>query len=80
MDQTPCAPASDDVVLSRATDGSLRYMLSSSGGTPQIICATYEDAIARADRFARAQHLDVWRTDNNRTFRRILECRPGRSS
>lgn len=73
-------PTPGDIVLSRANDGSIRYLLSKFGGAPQIMCAAYEDAVAEAYRFARAQNLDVWQTDDNRTFRRILECRMASSA
>jgi hypothetical protein len=43
--------------------------------TPQIACKTYEEAIVQADRFAQSQHVDVWKTDNDRAFTRIIECR-----
>ena len=77
MTQTSAlTPARGDVVLSRADDGSERYVLSKSGGRPQIVCATYELAAAAAGRFAQAQHLDVWLAEDRRTFRLILECHP----
>ena len=68
-------PKSGDVILRRTNDASHRFTLSTSGEAPQIACATYEEAIARADRFAQSQHVDIWQTDDDRAFTRIVECR-----
>lgn len=67
-------PKSGDVILRRTNDASRRYTLSTSGEAPQITCATYEEAIAQADRFAQSQYVDVWKT-NDQAFTRILEYR-----
>jgi hypothetical protein len=64
-------------VLSRTHDASRRNTLSTSGEAPQIACVTYEEAMARADRFAHSQHVDVWQTDDDRAFTQIIECRGG---
>ena len=64
-----------DIILGRANDASHRYTLSTSGQPSQIACATYEEAIARAGRFAHSQHVDVWQTDDQRAFTLIVECR-----
>jgi hypothetical protein len=68
-------PKPGDVILSRTHDASRRYTLSTSEEAPQIACVTCEEAIARADRFAHSQHVDVWQTDDDRAFTRIIECR-----
>jgi hypothetical protein len=68
-----------DIVLRPSDDGS-RYTLSTLGEAPQVLCFTYEEAAAQADRFARARRLDVWQTDDDRTFQRIREFRLPRSS
>jgi hypothetical protein len=69
------SPKAGDVILRRTTDASRRYTLSTFGEVPQIACPTLEDAVARADRFARFQHVDVWKTDDDRAFTRVIECR-----
>jgi hypothetical protein len=68
-------PAVGDIILSRTNDASRRYTLSSSGEAPQITCSTYEEAIARAERFARSHTVDVWQTDDGHAFTRLVECR-----
>lgn len=68
-------PKAADVILKRTNDASRRCTLSTSGEAPQIVCATADEAIAQADRFARTHHVDVWQTDDGRTFTRILEAR-----
>jgi hypothetical protein len=73
-------PKPGDVILSRSHDASRRYTLSTSAETPQIACVTYEEAIARADRFAQSQHVDVWHTDDDYTFTRVIECRVSTSA
>jgi hypothetical protein len=68
-------PKRGDVVVSRANDGSTRYALNRFGESPQVMCATREEAAVQAERFARTQHLDVWQTEDGRTFTRIFEAR-----
>jgi hypothetical protein len=68
-------PKRGDIVVSRANDGSRRYALNRFGESPQVICATREEAAVQADRFARTQHVDVWQTEDGRTFARVFEAR-----
>jgi hypothetical protein len=68
-------PKPGDVILSRTHDASRRYTLSTSEGAFQIACKTYKEVIAQADRFAQSQHVDVWKTNDDRAFTRIIECR-----
>ena len=68
-------PQPGDVILRRTHDASRCHTLSTSGEAPQIACKTFQEAIARADRFAQFQHVDVWQTDDDRAFTRIIECR-----
>jgi hypothetical protein len=75
MPYSSSKPMPGDVVLRRTTDASHRYTLSTSEKVPQVACKTYEDAIARADRFAQSQHVDVWQTEDDPVFTRIIECR-----
>lgn len=72
-------PRSGDVILRRTNDASRGYTLCTSEAAPQIVCATYEEAIARADRFARSEHVDIWQTDDDRVFERVIEYRDVRS-
>jgi hypothetical protein len=70
-----------DVVIRRTGIASRPYTLSTSQEAPQIVCRTYDEAIARASRFARPRLIDVWVTDDDRAFVRVIECRPvGRES
>lgn len=64
-----------DIILTRTNDAPWRYTLTSSGEAPQITCTTYEEAIARAERFARSHGVDVWQTDDGHAFTRIIESR-----
>ena len=73
-------PKSGDIILRRPNDASCRFTLSTSEEPPQIACPTYEEAIAQADRFAQSQHVDVWQTDDDRAFARIIEYRAVRSA
>ena len=68
-------PKRGDIVVSRAHEGSHRYELRMFGEAPQVACATREEAAAQADRFARTHHVDVWQTEDGRTFTRIFEAR-----
>ena len=69
------APRAGDIILRQPKDASRRYTLGTSGEHPQIACATREEAIERANRFAQSQYVDVWLTEDDRSFTRIIECR-----
>ena len=68
-------PKRGDIVVGRAHDGLQRYELSIFGEPPQVACATLEDAVANADRFARTHDVDAWQTEDGRTFTRIFDAR-----
>jgi len=68
-------PQCQDVILRRTHGASRRYTLSTAGEAPQIAYKTYEEAITQADRFAQLQHVDVWQTDDDRSFTRVIEYR-----
>jgi hypothetical protein len=68
-------PKVGDVVLRRANDAPLLYTICTTGEAPQIACATFEEAIARADAFAQVHNVDVWHTDDGHEFTRIVEGR-----
>ena len=68
-------PRAGDIILKRTNDVPSRYTLSTSGEPAQILCATRDEAIARAERFAQSHHVDVWRTDDDCSVTRIIECR-----
>jgi hypothetical protein len=70
-------PKPGDIVVSRANDGSHRYVLSTFGEAPQVLCTTREEAASQADRFARMHRVDVWQTEDGRAFTRIFEARLG---
>lgn len=74
----PLVPRPGDIILRKAADASCRsqqYTLSTSDEPPQIACATYEEALGHARRFAQSQHLDVWETDDTDTFQHVIEYR-----
>ena len=73
-------PQSGDVILSRTRDASRRYTLSTLEGAAQMACKTYAEALAQVDRFAQSQHVDVWKTDNDRAFTRVIACRVASST
>jgi hypothetical protein len=72
-------PKRGDMVVTPTNDGSHRYALGTFGEAPQLVCPTQQEAMAQADRFARTHHLDVWQTDDGRTFTRISKARSGRT-
>jgi hypothetical protein len=68
-------PQAGDIILKRTNDLSSRFTLATNGEVPQLTCATFEEAIARADAFAQRHNVDVWHTDDDRVFTRIVEGR-----
>ncbi|RPI56699.1 MAG: hypothetical protein EHM55_04475 [Acidobacteria bacterium] len=69
------SPKIGDVILRRTNDASYRYTLTTTGEAPQIACATFEEAIARADAFAQSHNVEVWHTDDGHVFTRLVERR-----
>jgi hypothetical protein len=72
-------PKLGDILVSCANDRSRQYTLGRFGEAPQVMCATRAEAAAHADRFARMHRVDVWQTEDGRTFTRIFEARPASS-
>lgn len=72
---TEDGPKAGDIILRRTNDASYRYTLTTTEEVPQIACATFEAAIARADAFARSHKVDVWYTDDDRVLTPIVEGR-----
>ena len=75
MASTP--QARDVVVLQRArpAKASQRYVVSVVGRPEQYSEATYEQALNRADSFARHEGVDVWYTEDGAAFRSITRRR-----
>jgi hypothetical protein len=59
------APEAGDVVLVRTNENPPCYTLSTSPEPPQIAYSTYDEALARAVRFARSRSVNVWRSEGS---------------
>jgi ABC-type transporter Mla subunit MlaD len=69
-------PHDGDVVISKSvSDQSTIYRLSTVSGTWQMSCATYDEALRRVDDFATDDHVDVWYTEDEQSFRRVRQHR-----
>jgi len=53
-------PEAGDVLINRLRRPAATYALSVMPGPSQIVCGTYDEALARAMRFAKKKHVDVW--------------------
>ena len=73
------SPRAGDIIMSRMGDGSHRYALSTLDEALQVLCATREEAVAQAHRFARTHRVDVWQTEDGTAFTRMFETRPASS-
>lgn len=72
-------PRNEDVIIKRTNDGSSRYTLGTLREPAQFSCATYNDAVARASRYAAAFRVRAWQTDDDRRFTRIMKTQPAAS-
>ena len=69
-------PKEGDIVVHKRNVGRLsRYDVSITGRPPQYTIETYEQALNRADSFAREARVDVWYTDDGVRFRRVTSRR-----
>jgi hypothetical protein len=58
-------PEAGDVVLVCTNENPPCYALSTSPDPPQIAYSTYDEAVARAMRFARSRSVNVWRREGS---------------
>lgn len=69
-------PASGDIVVARASEGSGSYTVTQVPDPPCFVCATLPDAVDSARAFARIHRVDVWVGDGEEpTLRHVF--RPG---
>ena len=61
-------PATDDVLITRADDSSGRYTLGTLQSPGQLLCATYQEAIARATKYVKTSRVRIWHTEDGQTF------------
>jgi hypothetical protein len=72
------APARGDVLVVNTGTGAEPYELSVVPGPVQARYDEYELAVERARRFARFAYVDLWYTEDRRTFVLLDLCRPAR--
>lgn len=68
-------PQAGDILIHRTTASPPRYVVNALPGPPQAAYETYDQAVASVTRFATAQRIDVWYTDDHRAFRRVIARR-----
>jgi acyl-CoA reductase-like NAD-dependent aldehyde dehydrogenase len=68
-------PRPDDIVVHRHVHSPVVYALSRFNAAPQFSYKTYDEAIRRAIRFARREHLDAWYTNDGQRYERIAKRR-----
>ena len=59
-------PEPGDIVISPFDGFPGHYALSVRPGPAQFVCVTYQEALARARRFARRARVDVWVEEDTR--------------
>src|SRR5579864_9421505 len=59
-------PTAEDIVIRRLIDGV--FAVAPKAGPPQLLCSTFEDALARAGSVAAEQRVRLWLTEDDRTF------------
>ena len=70
------SPRPGDLLLAQSSDQSLRFNVSVLGEPPQITYDSYPEALVHAERFARIQHVDVWRVAPGGILARVIDHRP----
>jgi hypothetical protein len=64
-------PQSGDVVIVRRAASAAAYVLRVFRGAFQVSFSTFDEALARAESFARHDRVDVWYTEDERSFRLV---------
>jgi len=67
-------PRDGDVVVSKPT-AKVEHEIAIVPASPHIVCATHDEAVARANQMARERHVDAWLTEDLRHFLRVASYR-----
>jgi hypothetical protein len=68
-------PQPGDIVIWRRRQSPVRFAVSEYPGPKQFQVATYDQAVERAERFARRVHVDGWYTLDGKKYLRIAQHR-----
>jgi hypothetical protein len=68
-------PRPGDIVVHRQVHSPAVYVLSRLDGTLQFSYKTYDEAVARAIRFASRESLDAWYTNDEQRYERFAKYR-----
>ena len=68
-------PRNGDVLVSHPT-ATRERRIAIVPGPPDVVCATYAEAVACATRMAHERRVDAWLTEDLRNFLRLVSCRP----
>ena len=69
-------PRPGDLVVHRQVHSPAVYAMGTLDGPSQFFCRTYDEAIARAIRFASRESLDAWYTNDEQRYERFARHRP----
>jgi hypothetical protein len=72
-------PGKGDVIIYRcqASAPAPAYLLSVFERAFQISCPTYEEAVKQATGFASRDHVDVWYSEDQASYRLVAQYRDG---
>ena len=68
---TSAEPHRQDILIRHEPDG--RFTIGTCGGSPQLECSTFAEALRRGGDFATRAHLDSWYVGNDRSSRRLAD-------
>jgi len=69
---TESKPQAGDILVHRTTASPGQYVISAIPGSLQAASKTYNQAVASVPGFLTAQRVDVWYTDDDRAFGRVI--------
>lgn len=67
----PQQPKAGDVVIHQRSPKT--YTIRTASGSPQISCATLEEALERARSFANRAEVTVWFTTDDKEFKTLAD-------
>jgi len=65
------SPEPGDILIRRVNGSRRAHALCVVPHAPQVACRTYDEALARATRFAETGRVDVWRVEGQDRFARV---------
>ena len=75
MEPNGAAPVAGDIIVHKRHASGDLYALGVFKRAPQLTCQAHEEAVKRATEFAVKDGVDVWYTEDGKTYRTLARHR-----